>query len=956
MNLFKILDGTPEPPIIDLHLPVVNDGGDYTLATPMYDFQKELTDQIVSLHYPDILKYCELQDLRDIIVKLLEICISNCMAVLTHPYLLIDHYMPKNLYVRDMPAKLAETSGKFNVLKDLINVIIDCSSGSQQLPAKKHIGVVMNNHQRQFDLVEALLVGGCTAKKNVKRYVGNPNKNNKPLPQALTVIHLVPGDGNVTREAESLSQVKFDVLIVFDGNVDTSHPSFTQLRQQNRRGEAVVIRLVPMRTIEHIKQFYHNHDPHDNKDKLYRLISSIVCLRDHIGTLPPDTVPIYNQHLTYLAKPFFDDVFRSQARLTSFPPWPLPELPPIPKFSCSDVERSLLTEVHFHYTPYDTNGDDNEETVHEQVPTYYETKRLQLDYVTNPLKNDYDKLIGIHLNVLVGGHGTDNTKFTPNLLTHKLILQLNNAINDYQAVTDEVKVYEDYASDKQQLRHGRRQRELDQTLASINIDMDHAESRINVATKKLASRQDEIDQFKRDIANSKQAVETFLDNELTLTVKSEKTEAKNLQVIKVEAVKLEDTKLEAINLEDTKLEAVNLEDAKLEDIELEDVKPEAVKLEAVKLEDKPNKVVELKDEPTNVVDDSMDIDGDDIKKVDDITNSEGAKDDVSKAEGDPLISNGVVSTTSPEPKGVVSTTSPESKEGESSISAPVEATLDDTHPESTEGNNSQKDGEPKVDGADKSNQTNEPETSEQATKLEKSDKLGDDLDHHDDKLEDNSEDKSEQKSEDQSDDQLKDQPEDQPKDQLKREKDEASTPSVAKPERTEDDMDVDDSSSTTVVLSEGQPVATIINDDKSTELIPNGTNKSTFTEFYHNQLQIWELQAKIKETIEKITSRSEEKSYIAKEVENCKKSMADSEAEIATVKEAIALEKQKLKLVREQEAESRKRFHSEMLEMDTATKNEKTNNDEMRLHLAESLRFLRSTPYMKKRKGRTPNK
>lgn len=172
MDLLKILDGTPEPPIIDLHLKDLNTSGSYELATPMYEFQKELTDQIVSLHYPDILKFCETDSANDLILKSLEICYQNCILVSIHPYLLIKHYMPKNLTLKDILNKLAETSGKFNVLKDLMNVIIHSNNKRD-----KHIGIVMNNAGKVFDLVEALLLG-CTGgtSKIIKRYVGNSVK------------------------------------------------------------------------------------------------------------------------------------------------------------------------------------------------------------------------------------------------------------------------------------------------------------------------------------------------------------------------------------------------------------------------------------------------------------------------------------------------------------------------------------------------------------------------------------------------------------------------------------------------------------------------------------------------------------------------------------------------------------------------------------------------------------
>lgn len=415
MNLLKILDGTPEPPIIDLHL-TSNTSGDYNLATPMYEFQKELTDQIVSLHYPDILKYCETNDSKELIVKSLEICINNCMLVSTHPYLLINHYMPKNLSAKDMHFKLAETSGKFNVLKDLMNVII--LSGKKRT---KNVAVIMKNEPRFFDLCEALLLG-CSGNRHIKRYSGHNvqrelKKNRNDNSGSPTNIHLLPHDGNLQRGEEDLWDVHFDTVIIFDGYVDTSHEFVKTIRKN-----AVIIRLVPMKTIEHCLVYYDKSE----EDYLYKLVSSIVCLRESIGNLPPDVFPIYNQKLNYLGGRFFDELYKGY-----LPAWPLPDLPKIPKFSSIDVERSLLTEVHFHYTPYDSiDLIDNEPKKVELKRTYYQMKRLDLDYITNPLKNDYSDLIGIH------GDARDGE-----VLTHRLIMRLNDAYFEQEKGYNELESY-----------------------------------------------------------------------------------------------------------------------------------------------------------------------------------------------------------------------------------------------------------------------------------------------------------------------------------------------------------------------------------------------------------------------------------------------------------------------------------------------------------------------------------
>jgi predicted nucleic acid-binding Zn-ribbon protein len=540
MNLFKILDGPTEPPIIDLHLDTINESGDYSLPTPMYEFQKELTDQIVSLHYSDILKFCETNDTGDLIVKSLEICIENCQLVATHPYLLINHYMPKNFFMRDLPSKLAETSGKFNVLRDLVNVIINTNANRG-----KNVAIVLQNNMKYIDLVEALLVGcGTSSTKSVKRYVGGiPQRESRKVAKSngntangtgaylngtsnhtsddlKTNIHLVPGDGKAQRDQDQLQSTKFDLIIVFDSSVDTDSEFFKGLRRQHRDGDAVIIRLIPMRTIEHSQLFYSDLN-HDSQDYLYKLISSIVCLRDHIGTLPPDVVPIYNQKLTFLT-PFFDDHFKS-GMSSKFPQWPLPELPKIPRFSKIDVERSLLTEVHYHYTPYDSS-DFAQSHKDEKKPitkSYYEVKRLQLDYVTNPLKNDYDKLTGIQ------GLDTSTSSRKQMLLTHKLIFQLNNAFEEVELVKQEYESYKLFDL-VQQSKFGRRDSEFKKGLSNLNDDIDHAEVRIGIVNKKIITKSEEIEKVKQEIKVNEDLIDKFVEGKLDEDLKKFYTKQKDI--------------------------------------------------------------------------------------------------------------------------------------------------------------------------------------------------------------------------------------------------------------------------------------------------------------------------------------------------------------------------------------------------------------------------------------------
>lgn len=117
---------------------------------------------------------------------------------------------------------------------------------------------------------------------------------------------------------------------------------------------------------------------------------------------------------------------------SEFPGWPLPPLAKIPQFTPYDVERSLLTEVHFHYTPYDPNPNAMPCVTEQQEekPSYYETRRLNLDYITNPLKNSYNILSGIR---------NDDNYNDSSILTHKLLLQLNESFLKYDQLMKNLK-------------------------------------------------------------------------------------------------------------------------------------------------------------------------------------------------------------------------------------------------------------------------------------------------------------------------------------------------------------------------------------------------------------------------------------------------------------------------------------------------------------------------------------
>ena len=137
---------------------------------------------------------------------------------------------------------------------------------------------------------------------------------------------------------------------------------------------------------------------------------------------------------------------------SEFPGWPLPPLAKIPQFTPYDVERSLLTEVHFHYTPYDPNPNAMPCVTEQQEekPSYYETRRLNLDYITNPLKNSYNILSGIR---------NDDNYNDSSILTHKLLLQLNESFLKYDQLDEESKIFNKFNEPEiQEDKIGRREK------------------------------------------------------------------------------------------------------------------------------------------------------------------------------------------------------------------------------------------------------------------------------------------------------------------------------------------------------------------------------------------------------------------------------------------------------------------------------------------------------------------
>lgn len=334
MDLGRILDGTPEPPTIipnfdlftngTLHPADTNVLRDYVLPVPMTPFQKQLTDDVVSLHYSDILNFYETGSLENQVLQhSMEHLYANTQLVATHPYLLVQHYLPPNLLLKDVPNKLAKESGKFQILVDFIELVRD----------KKMDIALVSRAGKSFDLIEALLLGKMI---NYKRYSGSYLRQNSKTYKKFSTIHLFPSS---QLDSTYIGSERFDLVIAFDLSFDLADPHIKAVRTQSRpvgSPPAPVIRFIPYYSAEHIIYKFQELKTQDETLFMKRVVAAIVILRGRAGSLPVDLRPYYSLGMKFLL-PWLSDPTNNH--------WPLPATPEIDIYSAEDVEKSLLTEV-----------------------------------------------------------------------------------------------------------------------------------------------------------------------------------------------------------------------------------------------------------------------------------------------------------------------------------------------------------------------------------------------------------------------------------------------------------------------------------------------------------------------------------------------------------------------------------------------------------------------------------
>ena len=469
MDIGHILDGSPEPssltgvnffgqqqiqqqPHQQQH--GENADGDYYLPVPMTEFQRQLNDEVISLHHPDIynlftndtllLNSPELQNS-------LQSLFTNSQLVGTHPYLLVDHYLPPNLLLKDIPNKLSRTSGKFQILVKIIELV----------RYRKMEIAVISRPGKSFDIIEALLLGKMI---NYKRHSGSYLRPFKKSNTSYSTIHLIPSS---QLDSTYFGSERFDLLLVLDQTFNINDPHIISIRSQSRNTQAdatgrapklaPVVRLIPYNSAEHITLKF---DKFGNDETLYtkNVIGSMVVLRNKVGAIPSELKPYYAQGLKLLT-PWLDN-------MTS--PWPLPDLPDIDTYSWPVVRKSMLSKpddikdedphkLKIENGVSSANGKDsdsvsrNNSIVNEdklfpdEDNESYRAKRIKREHYS-PLSGDSTRRDSFSFLAPLSSISLHRPLDDRRLLTQNIVRRLEKSINDLEIKSDEIQKLRSKAS------------------------------------------------------------------------------------------------------------------------------------------------------------------------------------------------------------------------------------------------------------------------------------------------------------------------------------------------------------------------------------------------------------------------------------------------------------------------------------------------------------------------------
>ncbi|KAF5103071.1 hypothetical protein D0Z00_000049 [Geotrichum galactomycetum] len=466
MDIGHILDGSPEPSSLtginffgqqqlqphqqQLQASGENADGDYYLPVPMTEFQRQLNEEVISLHYPDIYKLFSNNNLLPNSPELqnsLQSLFTNSQLVGTHPYLLVDHYLPPNLLLKDIPNKLSRTSGKFETLVKIIELV----------RYRKMEIAVISRPGKSFDIIEALLLGKMI---NYKRHSGSYLRPFNKSNTNYSTIHLIPSS---QLDSTYFGSERFDLLLVLDQTFNINDPHITSIRSQSRNTPvdvtgsapklAPVVRLIPYYSAEHVTL---NFDKFGNDETLYtkNVIGSMVVLRSKVGTIPNELKPYYAQGLKLLS-PWLDNMSS---------PWPLPDLPDIDTYSWPAIRKSILSKADDIKGEDDpskletgngvssANGKDSDNVSRNNSITnedklfpdedneFYRAKRIKREHYSPSSGNNNTRRDSFSFLAPLSGSSLHRPLDDRRILTQNIVRRLEKSMNDLEIKTGEIQL------------------------------------------------------------------------------------------------------------------------------------------------------------------------------------------------------------------------------------------------------------------------------------------------------------------------------------------------------------------------------------------------------------------------------------------------------------------------------------------------------------------------------------
>ncbi|PRT53385.1 HDA1 complex subunit 3 [Wickerhamiella sorbophila] len=303
--------------------PIADCSGDYILPVPLTPLQKELLDTVISAHYSELLGFLDSDNRTHKYGKDLVKMLCEIQQITTHPWLLLDEHRPSNLFTRDMPYRIGEISGKFEVLAKIVRTTNDLGL---------HVAILVGDSYLS-DLVEAFLADKTA---NLFRYT-NGKPLNHPPPDAQFVAkgscyHIVP-----SRLEDLIASVNFafDFMIVMDDTFELGSAYAqgirAQLRDPSKRVPlAPLVRLIPLGSVNHVMPY--TDVANLQREQLTLVLGSTVVLGETAGEIPPEMKYLYDNDLRDMV-PWFQNADR---------PWPLARPSPPAQFKATDVEQKIL--------------------------------------------------------------------------------------------------------------------------------------------------------------------------------------------------------------------------------------------------------------------------------------------------------------------------------------------------------------------------------------------------------------------------------------------------------------------------------------------------------------------------------------------------------------------------------------------------------------------------------------